>query len=631
MYDVLYIHIYQRTRRRREEDKNNNKKKKEEEQQHGMEESSARLQRLLETTTNSTRKDESDFTKKSDDGNAIESMPYATAATVAAEYTKRIRHLEKELRDAHLLVSEGNAAKHSSATTGVELEKARERIGHLEQSVVMLTKEKDEARKQHRDAEQAYAELFEKASNIDGAKDTAIRNAKRDIEKNLHAEYTQKMDEYERRVEEEMKEFREQQIKQVHEAILDAHFSVPEREKMKEDHEEEVARLKTRVDETVEFHVREEVNKVKSEYEKKFLEQAIEVREKAEENAELLETCVRLKKERDTAERLRQDAKGEGVKFLTNTLKEMEVKHAEQQEVVNELRERERKRAEEKIDEMYAEANRQLSDEREQFKMKFEKQRKFMTEELEQARDEAKEAALKLTNHHEEMKEKMHDLTLKSQDLIDQNARLRAVVKTFEDYVEELEEREARLEMYQSKLVGAKETIEAMKEIMADDKHKIGQAVSNIMRNVSDVKAWATGIRSKLTLAGADSVDVQRAMVSFEDAMRSVDRAIAEVETSSSRDSVRLMDIVKRSEATAERETMDMRSGRSVRKSELQKQLLAASDGDKITALADAHDGFQGYVEKYGLAASVWSAGAVERPKAAAAASSSYFGGLFGG
>ena len=82
-----------------------------------------------------------------------------------------------------------------------------------------------------------------------------------------------------------------------------------------------------------------------------------------------------------------------------------------------------------------------------------------MTEELEQARDEAKEAALKLTNHHEEMKEKMHDLTLKSQDLIDQNARLRAVVKTFEDYVEELEEREARLEMYQSKLVGAKETI----------------------------------------------------------------------------------------------------------------------------------------------------------------------------
>ena len=91
-----------------------------------MEESSARLQRLLETTTNSTRKDDSDF--KSDDGNSIESMPYATAATVAAEYTKRIRHLEKELRDAHLLVSEGNAAKHSSATTGVELEKARERI-----------------------------------------------------------------------------------------------------------------------------------------------------------------------------------------------------------------------------------------------------------------------------------------------------------------------------------------------------------------------------------------------------------------------------------------------------------------------------------------------------------------------
>ena len=115
--------------------------------------------------------------------------------------------------------------------------------------------------------------------------------------------------------------------------------------------------------------------------------------------------------------------------------------------------------------------------------------------------------------------------------------------------------------------------------------------------------------------------------------MRSVDRAIAEVETSSSRDSVRLMDIMKRSEATAERETMDMRSGRSVRKSELQKKLSAASDGDKITALADAHDGFQGYVEKYGIAASVWGAGAVERPKAAADTSGggSYFGGLFGG
>ena len=131
------------------------------------------------------------------------------------------------------------------------------------------------------------------------------------------------------------------------------------------------------------------------------------------------------------------------------------------------------------------------------------------------------------------------------------------------------------------------------------------------MRNVNDVKAWATGIRSKLTLAGADSVDVQRAMVSFDDAMRSVDRAVAEVETSSSRDSVRLMDIVKRSEETAERETMDMRSGRSVRKNELQQKLLAASDGNKITALAEARDGFQGYVK--------------------AAASSSYFGALFGG
>ena len=61
-----------------------------------------------------------------------------------------------------------------------------------------------------------------------------------------------------------------------------------------------------------------------------------------------------------------------------------------------------------------------------------------------------------------------------------------------------------------------------MKEIMADDKHKIGQAVANIMRNVNDVKAWATGIRSKLTLAGADSVDVQRAMVSFGSAAHAI-------------------------------------------------------------------------------------------------------------
>ena len=133
-----------------------------------------------------------------------------------------------------------------------------------------LSREKDEAKKQHRDAEQAYAELFEKASDIEGAKDAAFRNAKREMEKNLRDEYTQKIDEYERRVEEEMNAFREQQIKQVHEAILDIHFSVPEREKMKEDHEDELARLKARVDETVEFHVREEVNKVKSEYEKKF-------------------------------------------------------------------------------------------------------------------------------------------------------------------------------------------------------------------------------------------------------------------------------------------------------------------------------------------------------------------------
>jgi chromosome segregation ATPase len=223
-----------------------------------MEASSVRLQRLLETSTNSTN-------SNGKVSSSIESMPYATAATIAAEYTKRIQHLEKELRDAHLQISEGNVAKHSSATTSIELEKARERIGNLEQAVVLLTREKDEVTRHHRDAEEAYAKLFEKASDIDGAKDTAIRNAKRDIEKNLRVEYTQKMDEYERRVEREMNEFREQQVKQVHEAILDAHFSVPEREKMKEDHEDELARLKARVDETVEFHVREGVNQVKSE------------------------------------------------------------------------------------------------------------------------------------------------------------------------------------------------------------------------------------------------------------------------------------------------------------------------------------------------------------------------------
>ena len=368
---------------------------------------------------------------------------------------------------------------------------------------------------------------------------------------------------------------------------------------------------------------------MKLDYEKKFLEQAIEVREKADENAELLETCVRLKKERDAAERSRQDAKGEGIKFLTSTLKDMEMKHQEQQAVMNELRTREIQRSEQKIDEAYEEVNKQLEVEREQFRVKFEKQRKFLTEELEQARDEAKEAAMQLKIQCAEMKDKMHDMTLKIQELIDQNARFRDVVKTFEDYIEELEEREARLEIYQSKLVGAKETIEAMKEIMADDKHNISQSVANIMRNVNDVKAWAMGIRSKLTLAGADSLDVQRAMVSFEDAMRSVDRAIAEVETSSSRDSVRLMDIMKRSEAIAERETMDMRSGRGQRKSELQKKLLAASDGDKITALADAHDSLQGYVQQYGLAASAWGSGAVEMPKSAAT-TNSYFGSFFG-
>lgn len=89
------------------------------------------------------------------------------------------------------------------------------------------------------------------------------------------------------------------------------------------------------------------------------------------------------------------------------------------------------------------------------------------------------------------------------------------------------------------------------------------------------------------------------------------------------------MDIMKRSEAIAERETMDMRSGRGQRKSELQKKLLAASDGDKITALADAHDSLQGYVQQYGLAASAWGSGAVEMPKSAAT-TNSYFGSFFG-
>ena len=157
-----------------------------------------------------------------------------------------------------------------------------------------------------------------------------------------------------------------------------------------------------------------------------------------------------------------------------------------------------------------------------------------------------------------------------------------------------------------------------MKEIMADDKHKnraSGVEHHEERKRCQSVGDWNS---DRLTLAGAESMDVQSDGVVRRRHARSVDRAIAEVETSSSRDSVRLMDIMKRSEATAERETMDMRSGRSVRKSELQKKLSAASDGDKITALADAHDGFQGYVEKYGITASVWGAGAVERPKAAA-------------
>lgn len=576
-----------------------------------------RLQRLLEQQNVSAK------------SAAIENMPYATAASIASEYTKKIQYLEQELRDAHVTISEGMEARNRLVVIDVELKKCKERAMDMEQNVSILQREKDEAKKMHRDAEEAYLKLFEKATDVTGEKETAVRNAKRDIERNLRTEYSLKFDEYEKKCEREMKSFRETQIKEVHDAILDAHFSVPDKEKMQEEHDAEVARLRARVDETVEYHVREAVESVKLDYEKKFLEQAIEVREKADENAELLETCVRLKKERDAAERSRQDAKGEGIKFLTSTLKDMEMKHQEQQAVMNELRTREIQRSEQKIDEAYEEVNKQLEVEREQFRVKFEKQRKFLTEELEQARDEAKEAAMQLKIQCAEMKDKMHDMTLKIQELIDQNARFRDVVKTFEDYIEELEEREARLEIYQSKLVGAKETIEAMKEIMADDKHNISQSVANIMRNVNDVKAWAMGIRSKLTLAGADSLDVQRAMVSFEDAMRSVDRAIAEVETSSSRDSVRLMDIMKRSEAIAERETMDMRSGRGQRKSELQKKLLAASDGDKITALADAHDSLQGYVQQYGLAASAWGSGAVEMPKSAAT-TNSYFGSFFG-
>ena len=582
-----------------------------------MEASSVRLQRLLEQQNVSAK------------SAAIENMPYATAASIASEYTKKIQYLEQELRDAHVMISEGMEARNRAVVIDVELKKCKERAMDLEQNVSILQREKDEAKKMHRDAEEAYLKLFEKATDVTGEKETAVRNAKRDIERNLRTEYSLKFDEYEKKCEREMKSFRETQIKEVHDAILDVHFSVPDKEKMQEEHDAEVARLRARVDETVEYHVREAVESVKLDYEKKFLEQAIEVREKADENAELLETCVRLKKERDAAERSRQDAKGEGIKFLTSTLKDMEMKHQEQQAVMNELRTREIQRSEQKIDEAYEEVNKQLEVEREQFRVKFEKQRKFLTEELEQARDEAKEAAMQLKIQCAEMKDKMHDMTLKIQELIDQNARFRDVVKTFEDYIEELEEREARLEIYQSKLVGAKETIEAMKEIMADDKHNISQSVANIMRNVNDVKAWAMGIRSKLTLAGADSLDVQRAMVSFEDAMRSVDRAIAEVETSSSRDSVRLMDIMKRSEAIAERETMDMRSGRGQRKSELQKKLLAASDGDKITALADAHDSLQGYVQQYGLAASAWGSGAVEMPKSAAT-TNSYFGSFFG-
>jgi len=582
-----------------------------------MEASSVRLQRLLEQQNVSAK------------SAAIENMPYATAASIASEYTKKIQYLEQELRDAHVTISEGMEARNRLVVIDVELKKCKERAMDMEQNVSILQREKDEAKKMHRDAEEAYLKLFEKATDVTGEKETAVRNAKRDIERNLRTEYSLKFDEYEKKCEREMKSFRETQIKEVHDAILDVHFSVPDKEKMQEEHDAEVARLRARVDETVEYHVREAVESVKLDYEKKFLEQAIEVREKADENAELLETCVRLKKERDAAERSRQDAKGEGIKFLTSTLKDMEMKHQEQQAVMNELRTREIQRSEQKIDEAYEEVNKQLEVEREQFRVKFEKQRKFLTEELEQARDEAKEAAMQLKIQCAEMKDKMHDMTLKIQELIDQNARFRDVVKTFEDYIEELEEREARLEIYQSKLVGAKETIEAMKEIMADDKHNISQSVANIMRNVNDVKAWAMGIRSKLTLAGADSLDVQRAMVSFEDAMRSVDRAIAEVETSSSRDSVRLMDIMKRSEAIAERETMDMRSGRGQRKSELQKKLLAASDGDKITALADAHDSLQGYVQQYGLAASAWGSGAVEMPKSAAT-TNSYFGSFFG-
>ena len=235
-----------------------------------MEASSVRLQRLLEQQNVSAK------------SAAIENMPYATAASIASEYTKKIQYLEQELRDAHVMISEGMEARNRLVVIDVELKKCKERALDMEQNVSILQREKDEAKKMHRDAEEAYLKLFEKATDVTGEKETAVRNAKRDIERNLRTEYSLKFDEYEKKCEREMKSFRETQIKEVHNAILDAHFSVPDKEKMQEEHDAEVARLRARVDETVEYHVREAVESVKLDYEKKFLEQAIEVREKAD-------------------------------------------------------------------------------------------------------------------------------------------------------------------------------------------------------------------------------------------------------------------------------------------------------------------------------------------------------------
>ena len=197
---------------------------------------------------------------------------------------------------------------------------------------------------------------------------------------------------------------------------------------MKEDHEDELARLKARVDETVEFHVREGVNQVK----KRVREEVFGASDRGERKS---------RGERGVVGDLREVEEGERYRGTVETRRQrgrdwVFDEYFERDGVESgatrggERVERTGEKRAEKIDETHAEVNRQLDDEREQFKIKFRKERKFMTEELEQARDEAKEAAVKLTNHHEEMKEKkMHDLTLKSQDLIDQNARLRDVVR----------------------------------------------------------------------------------------------------------------------------------------------------------------------------------------------------------